>query len=304
MYISAIETAIGEIHINVSELFNDQHLIEKTGMNILFSTEKSTVELAFDACFKLKNKIGKLGPQLLVFVTQTPDDFLPAHSITLANKLELDKNLLSFDMNQGCSGFVQAFCILDKLTQHYPNVLLVTADRYRSKLSKKDRSTNAVFSDGATATLLHYSPDYGILYEDHITDGSKRHYLFQSTKSHENEGFLHMSGAEVWMFTKLHVVPQIEKAFSFCEEKQLSVKGVYIHQASKVVVDGIKNRFPDYKEKFYENYFKYGNTVSSSIPFLLKDYPMDFTHSNEVYIFAGFGVGLTSSVIVYGRKND
>jgi 3-oxoacyl-[acyl-carrier-protein] synthase-3 len=134
-------------------------------------------------------------------------------------------------------------------------------------LSKDDRSTNAVFSDGATATFLCHNQNYGIFYEDHITDGSKRHYLFQSINANENGGFLHMSGAEVWMFTKLYVVPQIEKAFFFCKEKRLMVKGVYIHQASRVVVEGIKSRFPDYKDKFYENYFRYGNTVSSSIPF-------------------------------------
>ena len=34
-------------------------------------------------------------------------------------------------------------------------------------------------------------------------------------------------------------------------------------------------------------------------PFLLKEFPADL-QDGEVVIFAGFGVGLTSSVIVYG----
>ena len=42
---------------------------------------------------------------------------------------------------------------------------------------------------------------------------------------------------------------------------------------------------------------------SSSIPFLLKDFPLNRDGKDAVNIFAGFGVGLTSSVIIYGRKN-
>ena len=99
----------------------------------------------------------------------------------------------------------------------------------------------------------------------------------------------------------LIVVPQIKKAIKHCEENNLDIQGIYIHQASKIVVEGIKSKMGKFSDKLHENYFKYGNTVSSTIPILLSEFPINHD-KNEVCIFAGFGVGLTSTVIIYGKK--
>jgi len=296
------ETALGANKIPVKSLFDNDDLIKKTGIEFVYQAGGSTVDLALEACNKLEKHIDKNSIKLCILVTQTPDDYLPANSITLANRFGLAANCLTLDMNQGCSGFVQAFCLIDKLTTSYDKVLLVTADRYRSKLNVVDRSTNAVFSDGATATLCEYDEKFGIIYESHFTDGSKRSLLYQSVGKEENNGHLHMAGAEVWMFTRIKVVPQILEAVNYCKENNLNIGGIYIHQASRVVVDGIKSLMGESASKVYENYSTYGNTVSSSIPFLLKDYPLNYDDENSVNIFAGFGVGLTSSVVIYGRK--
>ncbi len=304
MRLLATETALGANKIPVKSLFDNDELIKKTGIEFVYQSSEGTVSLAQEACRNIDKYIDKSLIKLCILVTQTPDDYLPANSITLSNKLGLSPNLLALDISQGCSGFVQALCLVDKLTASYDNVLLVTADRYRSKLNVIDRSTNAVFSDGATATICQRDDEFGIIYENHYTDGSKRNLLYQCATKNENEGYLHMSGAEVWMFTRIKVVPQIMAAVNFCKENNLDINGIYIHQASRVVVDGIKSLLPaDAAEKLFENYSKYGNTVSSSIPFLLKDFPLNREGKNAVNIFAGFGVGLTSSVIIYGRKN-
>ena len=75
-----------------------------------------------------------------MFVTQSPDDYLSAREISL-------KNALTMDLNQ-LFRFVQAFSICGKLVESFDNILLVTADRYRSKCKPSDRSTNAVFKYG------------------------------------------------------------------------------------------------------------------------------------------------------------
>lgn len=304
MILSQTKTAIGIKKISVKSLFNNQDLINKTGIEFIYESEDDTILLAHKACLELEPLIDKKKIEMCILVTQTPDYFLPANSIELCHKFALSPNCLAFDINQGCSGFVQALCLVDKILNSYKSILLVTADRYRSKLNKADRSTNAVFSDGASATLCQHDEKFGIIYEDHLTDGSKKNLLFQSFKTSENDGHLHMSGAEVWMFTKTKVAKQIAKAIDFCLSKNLKINGIYIHQASRVVVDGIKSLFAsNISNKIYENYSRYGNTVSSSIPFLLSDYPLNLEGENHVNIFAGFGVGLTSSVLIYGQKN-
>ncbi len=296
------ETALGANKIAVKTLFDNDDLIKKTGIEYIYQSDGSTVALALEACKKVESQVDKSLIELCILVTQTPDDYLPANSITLASQFGLSQNSFAMDISQGCSGFVQALCLIDKLSASYKKILLVTADRYRSKLNVIDRSTNAVFSDGASATICEYDPEFGIVYEDHYTDGSKRSLLYQSVKNEENNGYLYMAGAEVWMFTRIKVVPQIIKAIDHCKKNNLHINGIYIHQASRVVVDGIKSLLPE-ADKVFENYSTYGNTVSSSIPFLLQDFPLNLEGKNSVNIFAGFGVGLTSSVIIYGRKN-
>ena len=156
-----VETAnhIGEKKISVSKLFQNERLIKTTGIEFVYESNLTTVELAAKACSKIRN-FAEIQPKLCILVTQTPEDFLPATSIKLADKINLPESCLIFDINQGCSGFVQAFCILEKLITFYDKTLLITVDKYRSKLEPSDRSTNAVFSDGATATLIRNNSLY------------------------------------------------------------------------------------------------------------------------------------------------
>ena len=300
MKIIQVETSLGEKALDLIDIYKLPALVEKTGIKKVFETNGSTVELASKAVKNL-SKLDIESIQAMFLVTQSPDDYLPANAISLAREISLPKRALTMDFNQGCSGFVQAFAICAKLLNSYEKILLVTADRYRSKCNPTDRSTNAVFSDGATATILSNEGDSRILYEDHYTAGEYRDLLFQSV-GEENQGYIHMSGADIWLFTKREVVPQINKAVEYCKNNQLKLKGVYIHQASKLVVDGIKNLLNIDQSILFENYFDHGNTVSSSIPFLIKDYSIDLD-SDEVVIFAGFGVGLTSSVLIYGNQS-
>jgi len=299
MEIIAIGKALGEKKIDLADVYPDiDRLLDKTGIPCVFETDGDMLDLAEQAASQVLPLARDV--KLLILVTQSPVDYLPANAVSLASRLNLPKNLLAFDFNQGCSGFVQSFCLAANLIEKYSQILIVTADTYRQKLQKNDRSTNAVFSDGSAAVLLSAENSQVIHYEDHMTAGQHRDFLFQSATDTENSGYLHMSGGDVWLFTLREVVPQIAKAIAFCEENGLLIKNIYIHQASKLVVEGIRKKLEHYQDLFRVNYSENGNTVSSTIPFLLRDFPLDT--QGGVSIFAGFGVGLTSSIVVFGAK--
>lgn len=298
MHVASVSYQLGEEKIAISDLFDNPDLIKKTGINHVYQTSKTTRDLAIAAANGLDEK-EFFDVDVVVLVTQSPDDFLPANSVQIAAELNISPNALVFDINQGCSGFVQAFVLAEKLLTAYEKILIVTADRYRSKLNAGDRSTSSVFSDGASAVLLTNESKKSILFEEHLFDGHKRDWLFHSVDSSENRGCLHMSGAEIWMFTRSVVVPQIQKALNYCELNDLTVSGIYIHQASKLVVDGIVKMLGDYGPLVHQNYFKYGNTVSSTIPILMSEFPFDM-NDNKVAVMAGFGVGLSSAVAIFG----
>lgn len=298
MEIISTSFVLGEREVVLSDKYKDiERLIDKTGISSVWQTDEDIISFAkkaFDLAIKDVNRedIG-----ILILVTQSPQDYLPANSISLSNKLNLSSSVFTFDFNQGCSGFVQSFLVMSNLIEKFKTGLIVTVDRYRSKLNPDDRSTNSVFSDGAAAIILKENKKFKIHYDSTLTDGSKRNWLYQSAGS-ENDGFLHMSGSEIWLFTRKKVVPQIEGAIMFCLKNNLNIEAIYIHQASKVVVEGIKDALGDYGGLILENYMHHGNTVSSTIPILINDFPI--VAKDGVVIMSGFGVGLTSTTIVYG----
>ena len=109
-----ISIALGDNKTPVASLFDDKRLIGKTGIEHVYNSTGSTQELALRATAALtsydKSKIG-----MSILVTQTPDDFLPSGAIGISDCLGLPQNILSFDINQGCSGFVQALVLVNSL---------------------------------------------------------------------------------------------------------------------------------------------------------------------------------------------
>lgn len=295
MHLKSIGFSLGGKKLRVSDLFEDHRLLEKTGIEFVFQSEGSTHDLALDAVKELGN-FNRAEVKACIMITQSPDDLLPANAIPLSNALGLPTEILSFDVNQGCSGFVQALVLVESLVEKYGDILIVTADRYRSKLSPDDRATNAVFSDGASASIWGAGGTKKIVLEKHITDGSKKDWLFQSNCAGAPP--LHMSGAEVWMFTRTVVVPSLLDIIDQTQKMGHRIGQVFLHQASKVVLEGIISELPDeLKQKVPLNYYKYGNTVSSTIPILLAENQL-CSDEDTVDIFCGFGVGLSCSIVV------
>ena len=50
--------------------------------------------------------------EILLFVSQSPDYFLPATSIILQDRLGLNKSTMAFDIQLGCSGYVYGLSVI------------------------------------------------------------------------------------------------------------------------------------------------------------------------------------------------
>ena len=87
-------------------------------------------------------------------MTQSPEFHLPTNACVIQNNLGLKKNIISFDVNQGCSGFVYGLFLAEQLLENKSinNVLLICSDTYTKNIKKDNKSCLSIFSDGATAT--------------------------------------------------------------------------------------------------------------------------------------------------------
>lgn len=296
--ILGIASSLGEIRIDVPNDFPTfAPVLEKTGMPFLYATGKSSLELAYESASELLGR-GVIDPKqvgCLVVVTQSPDEHLPALSCRLQDRLNLGNGVLAFDINQGCSGFVQALLLAVGLLASIEHCLIITVDRYRSKLSSNDRSTQSVFSDASAAVLVTASNQLEIRYSRHHTDGSAAEKLQQPLGQS-----LHMSGADVFLWTKRVVGPMIRELAEAMANGAGPPQFAFLHQASKLVLDGLVPALSP-NVAVPRNLGRIGNTVSSSIPMLLEKHLNEFRTTNS--LLCGFGVGLSATALGVVRSS-
>ena len=74
-------------------------------------------------------------------------------------KLNLKKDIIAFDMNLGCSGFIYALRMASSLieSKQVKNGLIICADTYTKYISKNNTACRPIFSDAASAILVSKS---------------------------------------------------------------------------------------------------------------------------------------------------
>jgi 3-oxoacyl-[acyl-carrier-protein] synthase-3 len=153
----------------------------------------------------------------------------------------------------------------------------------------------SLFSDASSATVItKHTISENVIDFDFGTDGSGYDKLIINEDKHKNN-YLSMSGADIFLFT-LDVIPNsINKILSRNKLKISDIDHFFFHQASKLVLDNlIRNLNIVDQTKVYSNINIYGNTVSSSIPILLKDaMSKNLLKKGDRILLSGFGVGLS-----------
>ena len=140
------------------------------------SEKTCTSDMCFAATKKLLRDTNTLEDEInvLIFVSQSPDYFLPATSIILQDRLGLSKNTIAFDINLGCSGYVYGLSVFSSLMSliGYNKGLLLCGDKSTFSPNIKDKSTYPLFGDAATATLISKNLNAKPIFCNLQSDGS------------------------------------------------------------------------------------------------------------------------------------
>jgi len=302
--ISQIKLQLPKNKINIKTLckknnWNYEKIIEKTGIkNVYHSTNtESALNLAVKAGAKITKKNKNI--DVLIYVTQSPEYHLPTNACIIQNKLGLKKNIISFDINQGCSGFIYGLFTAQQLLlkKSINNVLLICSDTYTKNIKNINKSCLTIFSDAATATLIKKnnkkSGEYIFYTDGSGADDLKLNFSgnqFQKNKKPE----LFMDGRKVLSFT-LSVVPNIiNQTLRKNKITYKNLKYVIFHQASKIVIENLVRKLNIPINKVFINYNKFGNTVSSTIPICLYELmKKNKIKKGDQILICGFGVGLS-----------
>ncbi|MEZ5922807.1 MAG: ketoacyl-ACP synthase III [Hyphomicrobiaceae bacterium] len=229
----------------------------------------------------------------LVLCTQNPDGYgLPHTSAIVHGKLGLGKQCLAFDISLGCSGFVYGLATLQSLmeAQGLKTGLLVTADPYSKVVSIEDKNTSLLFGDAAAATLLtspaEGAPRLRLVKALFGTDGTERQALEVGP-----DRVLRMNGREVFNFSATTVPTQIKDLLAAAHLTIADIDLFLFHQGSKYIVDTLVRRLGLPPEKVPIAIGETGNTVSSSIPLILRHHLAP--GADRRILVSGFGVGLS-----------
>ena len=267
---------------------------EKTGINnrYISGEKESVIDISIKCSNKIFKKFSKKKINFLILVTQTSPYRIPTTACILQDKLGLKKDLMAFDINLGCSGFIYALKIGSSLieTKQAKNGLIICADTYTKYISKNNITCRPIFSDAGAAILLSESSRNKIGPFELGTDGSGADALELPMNANE----IVMKGAKVLTFATNIVPNNVNLLLKKIKINKNKIDKFIFHQASKYILDNINRILSIKKEKTFENYSKVGNTISASIPIALKDAnSKNELKKNNLVIIAGYGVGLS-----------
>ena len=307
-YIHAIAYQTGGKEITNADIVRDfpdwseKKISVKIGIDKRFVSETETAsDLAYKAAEKLfrQGGIRKESIDALILCTQSPDYFLPTTACILQDRLGLRTDIMAFDYNLGCSGYVYGLGISKSLILSglANNVLLLTAETYNRYIDSTDRGNRSLFSDAATATII--SSEHGIFQIGipvYGTDGSGYEKLIVkgggARVPQESARHLFMDGPEIFNFTLEAVPPLVEQTLKKNGVAFDNVDYFIFHQANKHMLKFIREAIHIPEDRFYMCLQNYGNTVSSTIPICLFNFIQeDRVKSGGQYLLAGFGVG-------------
>ncbi|MCC5975859.1 MAG: ketoacyl-ACP synthase III [Rubellimicrobium sp.] len=252
---------------------------------------------ARDALARAGVDAGDVG--LLVFVSQNPDHGgLPQNAAILQDRLGLPTASICFDLGLGCSGFVYGLVVVASMmkTAGVDTALLVTSDQYRAALKPDDANTQLLFGDGACATVLSTRGGVLELRAARLgTDGSGHTALIRTPDG------ITMNGRAVFNFSRKLIPAEIDAFLADQGLDKSTLDTVLLHQGSRGIVDEIRRQMDLPQDCVPFEMEGRGNTVSSSIPFLLA--PRLGPDGPTRILAAGFGVGLSWGIVLLERPD-
>lgn len=236
-----------------------------------------------------------------VVATMSPAYATPSTACLVQRELGLDENILCFDLNAACSGFVFALeTVRGLVTAEKPYALVIGAEALSHITDFSDRSTCVLFGDGAGAVVVEKSSaPFACV---HGARGNSEALVCPAFGS--DKQYLGMDGRAVFRFA----VDILSRCIGGVLDKSgLAMEDIdyfVCHQANRRILDHVVKYMKADPAKFYMNLARYGNTSAASIPLALADMHTEgLLRPGMRLVCAGFGGGFTwGGVLVCWRE--
>ncbi len=277
---------------------NDEWITTRTGIR---TRRHCTTETHTDLCVgAAKAALARAGvrPEEIgacIVATVSPDTLVPSAACRLQAALGLPGDILCFDLNAACTGFLFALhtmeCLLNGSPRKYG--LVVGAEVLSRLIDWEDRGTCILFGDGAGAAVVECREGWSTAPAVLGCRGDDALLRVAGPGTGEPP-LIRMDGTKVFKFA-VETVPQcmdqvLQKAGLTVEDVDFFV----FHQANARIIDLAVRKYRIPPEKYYKNIADYGNTSAASIPLVLSELQeQGKVGPGSRVLVVGFGGGLT-----------
>ena len=278
---------------------SDQWIRTRTGIGQRYRCEEETTAgMAIEAAKKAVEKSGidKNEIGVVLVATTTPEYAFPSTACLVQQALELKEDIMSFDINAACAGFLYGLGIVRSMLQNSPKTYaLVIGSEHLSKIiNYEDRGSCILFGDGAGAAIVKSSSkDF---YHKGFTRGNKEFLYCNGLGSKESDFYIHMEGNQVFRFAVSAIEDGVEGILTEAGLTMNDIDYVVCHQANDRIISHVEKKYKDYSAVFYKNIEFYGNTSAASIPICLDEMgEKGLLKEGMKILMVGFGAGFTWS---------
>ena len=271
---------------------SNEWIITRTGIE---RRHKAVDELTSDMAYKAAmNAIERVNYDidkidLIVMATITGDQMTPSTANYVQSKLNLTHDVMSFDINAACTGFVYGLEVASALlqTKRFRAALVIGGETLTKITDYTDRNTCVLFGDGAGAMIIEPS--------DLEQDAA---YFFNAARP-DTVGSLtvvnkiFMDGKKVYQFAVEVMEDAIHRVLKDANLTLEDIDIIIPHQANERIIASVAKSMGVPLDKFMLNLKEYGNTSAASIPITISDYYDHNYTKNKTILLVGFGGGFT-----------
>jgi 3-oxoacyl-[acyl-carrier-protein] synthase-3 len=268
----------------------------------------ATSDLAVEAGQRALKSAGLEAVDALILATTTPDRPCPATAPEVASRLGLG-TIPAFDVAAVCTGFIYALASGAGLIAAgiADRVLVIGAEVFSTILNPRDRTTRAIFGDGAGAAVLRagHAREAGAIGPFTLgSDGSGADLIMvpaggsrlpcQGAGCDESERYFIMQGQPVYRRAIEMMARTSTRVLELADWPVSAVDWLVCHQANKRILNAVAARLGIPADRCLSNIDKVGNTAAASIPLALA-YGAEggALRPGDRIVLTGFGGGLT-----------
>ncbi len=238
---------------------------------------------------------------LVLVATFSNEELTPAASPRVAAALGANR-AAAIDVNAACTGFVAALAMAAGQIEsgRAASALVVGADLMTRLTDPDDRSTAALFGDGAGAVLLRGSGAGRIGPVVQGADGGNADLV----RASRAEGLMRMEGHETFRHAVARLC-EVSVAATEAAGRRLDDLDLFVyHQANARILRAVGERLGLPAERVVDCIGRYGNTSAATIPLALDAARSEGRLSDGDRVLLGaFGAGLTwgATVVEWGE---